>query len=316
MTQQIIDTTAQAAIPPNGGLSLFDLRVLATPPEIIFDADALNAAVDAVLEQYDGLVVTEDMTTAIKSEMAALNKVKDKLEAARNEIAGTISAPVKEFEAQVKSAVQRIIDGRAVLDAQVKAFEQQQREERRVSVQAIIDDVLSAAQVEGLEVPIDPRWLNKSIAVKAIRSEVENIALREKQRQMEAAQLARAKQDRVALIEQAVARAGERYGFELPVAKFSRLFSLEWDTDNALAQVDEWFAAEAERRKPVQPVEPVQPVVAEEPPVSMQSAPQQPAVDPTRALNVRIAYNASQHNAVMRAVETLREIGVVTISQA
>ena len=144
----------------------------------------------------------------------------------------------------------------------------------------------------------------------AIRSEVENIALREKQRQMEAAQLERAKQDRVALVEQAVARAGERYGFELPVAKFSRLFSLEWETDKALAQVDEWFAAEAERRNPVQPV------VDEAKPEPVQYAPQQPTVDQTRALNVRIAYKASQHSAVMQAVNALREIGVVTISQA
>lgn len=33
MTQQIIDTTAQAAVPQDGGLALFDLRVIATPPD-------------------------------------------------------------------------------------------------------------------------------------------------------------------------------------------------------------------------------------------------------------------------------------------
>lgn len=314
MTQQIIDTTAQTAIPPDGGLAVFDLKVLATPPEIIFDVDSLIAAVDAVLEPYNGLVVTEEMVPGIKSEMAALNKVKEKLETARKEIAGKISAPVKEFEAQVKGAVQRIVDGRAKLDAQVKAYEEQEREERRENVQLLISSVLLDAGLEGFNVPIDPRWLNKTATMKAIRSEVENIALREKQRQMEAAQLERAKQDRVALIEQAVARAGERYGFELPVAKFSRLFSLEWDTNNALAQVDEWFAAEAERRRPV---EPVQPIAAPAQPESVQAATQPaPVKEVSRALNIRVTYNASQHHAVMRAVEALREIGVVAISQA
>lgn len=314
MTQQIIDTTAQAAVPPDGGLAIFDLRVLATPPEIIFDADALNAAVDAVLEQYGGLVVTEEMVPGIKSEMAALNKVKGKLEAARKEIAGKISAPVKEFEAQVKGAVQRIVDGRAKLDAQVKAYEEMEREERRENVQLLISSVLLDAGLEGFDVPIDPRWLNKSIATKAIRSEVENIALREKQRQMEAAQLERAKQDRVALIEQAVASAGERYGFELPVSKFSRLFSLEWDTNNALAQVDEWFAAEAERRRPVEPVQPIAAPTTPEPVQVVQQA--EPIKEISRSLNIRVTYRASQHIAVMRAVETLREIGVVSVSQA
>lgn len=314
MTQQIIDTTVQAAVPSDGGLAIFDLKVLATAPEIIFDVDSLIAAVDAVLEPYNGLVVTEDMVPGIKSEMAALNKVKEKLETARKEIAGKISAPVKEFEAQVKGAVQRIVDGRARLDAQVKAYEEQEREERRENAQLLVSSVLLDAGLEDFDIPIDPRWLNKTATMKGIRAEVENIALREKQRQMEAAQLERAKQDRVALIEQAVTRAGERYGFELPVAKFSRLFSLEWDTDNVLAQVDEWFAAEAERRRPVEPVQPVATPAMPEP---VQAAPQpEPVKEISRALNIRVTYNASQHNAVMRAVETLREIGVVTISQA
>lgn len=318
MTQQTIDTTAQAAVPQDGGLALFDLRVIATPPEIIFDADALNTAVDAVLEQYDGLVVTEDMVTAIKSEMAALNKVKDKLEAARKDIAGQISAPVKEFEAQVKATVQRIVEGRGKLDAQVKEFDRQQRDARRVSILAIIDDVLNAAQLEGFSVEIDERWLNKSAKPKDVRSEVENIALREKTRRMEAEQLERAKQDRIAMIEQAVESAVRRYGFDLPVAKFSRLFSLEWETDKALAQVDEWFSAEAERRKPVAPAHAVEPATVEPtvPQVAQPTPQPEPTADITRAISVRVAYPASKHNEIMRAIDALREIGVVTISQA
>ena len=318
MTQQTIDTTAQAAVPQDGGLALFDLRVIATPPEIIFDADALNTAVDAVLEQYDGLVVTEDMVTAIKSEMAALNKVKDKLEAARKDIAGQISAPVKEFEAQVKAAVQRIVEGRGKLDAQVKEFDRQQRDARRVSILAIIDDVLNAAQLEGFSVEIDERWLNKSAKPRDVRSEVENIALREKTRRMETEQLERAKQDRIVMIEQAVESAGRRHGFDLPVAKFSRLFSLEWETDKALAQVDEWFSAEAERRKPVAPAPTVEPAPVEQPVQQVvQPAPQpEPTPEIMRAINVRVAYPASKHNEIMRAIDSLREIGVVTISQA
>ncbi|NCC06317.1 MAG: DUF1351 domain-containing protein [Proteobacteria bacterium] len=318
MTQQTIDTTAQAAVPPNGGLALFDLKVTATPLIITFDVDALNAAVDAVLEPYEGRIVAENEIPGIKSEMAALNKVKEKLEAARKEIAGQISAPVKEFETQVKGIVQRLVDGRGKLDAQVKAFEAQQREDRKASVQAIIDEVLEAAKLDGFTIPIDERWLNKSAKEKDIRAEVENIALREKTRRMEAEQLEHAKQDRIAMIEQAVESAGRRYGFDLPVAKFSRLFSLEWETDKAMAQVDEWFAAEAERRKPVAPAPAVEPATVE-PPVQQvaQPSPQtEPTPEITRAINVRVAYPASKHNEIMRAIDSLREIGVVTISQA
>ena len=316
MQQQIIDTTAQAAVPTNGGLALFDLKVTATPLVITFDVDALNAAVDAVLEPYEGRIVAENEIPGIKSEMAALNKVKEKLEAARKEIAGQISAPVKEFEAQVKGIVQRLVDGRGKLDAQVKAFEAQQREDRKASVQSIIDEVLESAKLDGLTIPIDERWLNKSAKDKDIRAEIENIALREKTRRMEAEQLERAKQDRILLIEQAVESAGKRYGFDLPVAKFARLFSLEWETDKALAQVNEWFSAEAERRKPVDPVK------LEERELPWNAIAPQPATQPehkadiTRKLNVRVSYSASRHNDVMRAIDALREIGIVTFSHA
>lgn len=318
MTQQTIDTTAQAAVPTNGGLALFDLKVTATPLIITFDVDALNAAVDTVLEPYEGRIVAENEIPGIKSEMAALNKVKEKLEAARKEIAGQISAPVKEFEAKVKGIVQRLVDGRGKLDAQVKAFEEQQREDRKARVQSIIDEVLESAKLDGFTISVDERWLNKSAKEKDIRAEVENIALREKTRRMEAEQLERAKQDRIAMIEQAVESAGRRYGFDLPVAKFSRLFSLEWDTNNALAQVDEWFAAEAERRKPVAHAPVVEPATVEQPVQQVAQPTPQPEPTPeiTRAINVRVAYPASKHNEIMRAIDALREIGVVTISQA
>lgn len=318
MSTQIIDTTAQAAVSTNSGLALFDLKVTATPLVITFDVDALNAAVDTVLEPYEGRIVAENEIPGIKSEMAALNKVKEKLESARKEIAGQISAPVKEFEAKVKGIVQRLVDGRGKLDAQVKAFETKQREDRKDSVQAIIDEVLEPAKLDGFTIAIDERWLNKSAKEKEIRAEVENITLREKTRRMEAEQLERAKQDRIAMIEQEVASAGQRYGFDLPVAKFSRLFSLEWETDKALAQVDEWFSAEAERRKPVAPEHAVEPATVE-PPVTQVAQPTphpEPTEDTTRAINVRVAYPSSKHNEIMRAIDALREIGVVTISQA
>ena len=316
MTQQIIDTTAKAAVPQDGGLALFDLKVTATPLIITFDVDALNAAVDAVLKPYEGRIVAENEIPGIKSEMAALNKVKDRLEAARKDIAGKISAPVKEFEAQVKSAVQRIIDGRGKLDEQVKEFDRQQREARRAKVQAVIDEVLESAKLDGFTIPIDERWLNKSAKDKDIRAEIENIALCEKTRRIEAEQLERARQDRILLIDQAVASAGQRYGFDLPLAKFSRLFSLEWETDKALAQVDEWFAAEAERRKPVDPVKLEERELPWNAPAARQEQQIEQKADITRVLNVRVSYSAPRHNDVMRAIDALREIGIVTFQHA
>ena len=52
------------------------LAVQSTPPVIVFDFEAAEAAVKASLEKYNGLVVSEDTTVEIKKDMADLNKQK------------------------------------------------------------------------------------------------------------------------------------------------------------------------------------------------------------------------------------------------
>lgn len=319
--QQSIDTTASPVIPPETGLALFDLRVSATPLEITFDADGLNAAIDAVLADYVGLVVTEDMVTGIKSEMAALNKIKERIDAARKQIAAQIGAPLEEFEALVKDAVQRIVVARAQLDAQVKAFEEKERETRRPGVQKIITEALADAGLEDFDVPFDERWLNKSASSKNIRAAVESIVLKEKAARLQAEQLERAKADRIAWVEQAVDHAGKSFGFALPVARFASLFDLAVSMEQAQTHINEAFGQEqAARHRAARPASSPPPTPkatsAPEPmptvddDAAMPTAPSEPD---RRVMNVQIAYRPSDFHALMRQLEEIRAFALVTI---
>lgn len=320
--QQIIDTTASPVIPPTTGLALFDLRVSATPLEITFDADGLNAAIDSVLADYIALVVTENMVAGIKSEMAALNKIKERIDAARKEITAQIGAPLKEFDALVKAAVQRIMEARAQLDAQVKAFEAKERESRRPGVQEIIDEVLAVAELTDFAVPFDDRWLNKTATAKNIRAEVESIVLKEKAARLQAEQQERARADRITWVEQAVEQAGKSFGFTLPVARFAPLFDLSISMEHAQTRITETFGQEqATRHRAAPPSPPPRPAAAPEPirmptaddDSAMPTAQAPPSDAARRTMNLQIAYRPSDFHALMRVLEEIREFALVTI---
>lgn len=292
-TQQTIDTTASPVVQQETGIALFDLKVSATPLVITFDVDALNSAIDAVLEDYADLVVTEDMVTGIKSEMAALNKIKDRVESARKDISNTISAPVKEFESQVKAAVQRIVAARAKLDEQVKDFEQRDREGRRAAVQLIIDAAKQTTKCQDIQIPIDERWLNKSAKPKTTQAEVENIILKHQQEQAHAALMERAKQDRVDAVGKEIRTQSALFGFDLPLSRFMDCMELNQPMDEVITIVGSTFAAEKELRDKQEALRAQQPAA--------QTRPSGPAVrllPPPPPLSAPTVQHAPQAQAV------------------
>ena len=82
-TAEILEALPPVQMQPTG-LAQFDLAVTATPLVINWNRDAVSALLDATLEQYEKLVVQEEDVPAIKSEMAGLNKLRDRLDNARS----------------------------------------------------------------------------------------------------------------------------------------------------------------------------------------------------------------------------------------
>ena len=169
-TAEILESLPPAQAQP-GGLAQFDLAVTATPLVINWNRDAVSALLDATLEQYEGLVVREEDVPAIKSEMAGLNKLRDRLDNARKEITRQIAGPLDAFDAEAKALVVRVVEVREGLSRQVKEFERSDREGRRQSVQFVIDALKNGEGVPELDIPIKEPWLNKSIKQAQLHAE-------------------------------------------------------------------------------------------------------------------------------------------------
>lgn len=325
------------------GLDLFDLSVKATPLTITWDKAALEAAVREVVAMYEDRIITEDEVPAIKTEMAGLNKLKDKLNAARRDIVGTIKAPVDEFDAGVKAITDLITKARAGLDEQVKEFERRDRDSRRAAIQFMIDAAKDKAGLGDFGLPLDERWLNKTAKTSSVAAEIENLCLKESIRRTEALQLERAKQDRVTLVGEAVKKEAERHGFGLPMGKFAPCLSLEISGDEAITIITQAFAAEAVLRAtpPPQPTAPVAPRTSltevaplpqafspPMPPASPVSDPdpwEMPTVEDTHdnqdppfpsveRMSLTLSFSTEYRAIVLELLDSLRNVAVVTIN--
>ena len=323
-TAEILEALPPAQMQPTG-LAQFDLAVTATPLVINWNRDAVSALLDATLEQYEKLVVQEEDVPAIKSEMAGLNKLRDRLDNARKEITRQIAGPLEAFDAEAKALVARVVEVRAGLDAQVKEFERRDREGRRHSVQFVIDSLKNGEKVPELDIPIKEPWLNKSIKQAQLHAEIQNIILKHKQDKAAAEQLERARADRATMVEAALKAKAEEYGFSLPMGKFAPCLSLDITSEEAAGVIGQVFAAEASLREQ-QAQEKAAREAAEEARQTRRAVPTPPPAAPfieeddfptappvTTTLILSVAYEPSREQAVQELLAQLRSVATVTV---
>lgn len=324
-TAEVLEALPPAQVQPTG-LAQFDLLVTATPLVINWNRDAVSALLDSVLNQYKGLVVREEDVPAIKSEMAVLNKLAERLDTSRKDIKRQISAPVTEFEDDVKVMTARVLEVRAGLDAQVKEFERRDREGRRQSVQFVIDALKNGEGAPELDIPIKEPWLNKSIKQAQLHAEIQNIILKHKQDKAAAEQLERAKADRATMVEAALKAKAEEYGFSLPMGKFAPCLSLDITSEEAAGVIGQVFAAEAGLREQQAQDKAAREAAAEEARQTRQAVPTPPPAAPfieeddfptappvTTTLILSVVYEPAREQAVQELLAQLRSVATVTV---
>jgi hypothetical protein len=281
---------------------IIEPQITETLPSITLNIEELERWARGVVEPYQGLVVTEDQVPAIKSEMAALNKVKDKLETARKEAVRRVSAPIREFEDRIKAVTAIIVEARSGLDMQVKAFEERQRADKQREVEFLIRDTLDQHKVPGLEIQIQAAWLNKSTPLKTVKAEVEAMILGHIQREREIAELERARQDRALAVENHLAAQNLANGTAVPVAMFQNQIAGGAPLADVLAEVTAYCAAQRERNEHI-----TTPRVAVPAPAPVMQ-PVTPGAKPPRRMAITATYDAVNAGRVRDAVQQLRAL--------
>lgn len=289
---------------------LIDARYAIKPtlPAVSWDYEGTVAWAREQVAKYEGLVVTEDQVADIKGIMADINARKIALDNARKLTRKQLMAPLDEFDAQVKSVTRIFDDAYKALSAQVKAFTDAEREGRRAGVQAVIDEVMSAYDIEPFDIPIEDKWLNKTATQKSIREAV--AAIIQQRIDAEAARAAqeKAKQERAALIEQCVNSANKTYhGVNLSISEFmtAHLTNLNTPAGEVAAHI-QWVA-----QQQTQPAA-TSPAPEAEPQAQPQAAPAPTAAaapdGEQKTLTIIITYPASRSAEVREAAMNLKRL--------
>ncbi|RHW46116.1 hypothetical protein DS832_07135 [Bombilactobacillus bombi] len=124
----------------------------------------LKEQLTSSLEDYKGLIVTEDNLKSIKKTKAELNNLKKQMDDKRKQVKREYIIPYNEFKNDVDGLISLVDQVVAPIDQGVKELEEKQRQERKQHVLEMINKMAPEYDVKPEEVTFDPKWTNKSLS--------------------------------------------------------------------------------------------------------------------------------------------------------
>lgn len=141
--------------------------------KINWNREELEAAVKAKIASYENVVYTEDNMKQAKADRAELNRLTKAIEERRKMVKKKINEPYDTFEEELKEVLALIEEPVGIIDKQVKAYEDQQKEEKKKSIQKSYDEVIGdLAEVLPFEKIFDSRYLNQTYKLATAQEEV------------------------------------------------------------------------------------------------------------------------------------------------
>ena len=142
--------------------------------QIIWNADEISAEIANKVSYYKNIVYTDDQIIEAKKDRAALNKFITALKAKDREIKRLCLQPYEEFHEKMLQIIAQVEDPAALIDKQVKEYEEQQKAQKLREIQLLFDAKGFQPWVT-LERIMNPKWLNKSYSLKQIDADLTSI---------------------------------------------------------------------------------------------------------------------------------------------
>src|SRR5690625_3719183 len=214
------------------------------PATIIFNHKEIEKELDATLERYANLVFTEENTTDLRNTIAEIRKGQNALNRYRIDTKKELNKPADEFDTTVKDLDKKFKDVLKPLLEQQAEFEETRKEEKRIQVQEIIDQVIEEFELDHLrqeELEIIDSYLTKSKTIKSITDELTSQATLLK------AQQDKEKADK-SMIETTVKLANSESDLSLSVEAYIRLLDFQ-NVEKVKEQIENDAKKEVEARE-------------------------------------------------------------------
>lgn len=146
---------------------------------IQFNYEDIKKWVTEKAKEYKSVVYTEETITAAKTDRATLNKVAKAINDEKIRIKKEVLKPFEDFENKCKELQGIITDASSSIDAQVKAFEEKEQNEKREQIKAVFDAYIGDfKELIDFEKIFNPRWLNKTYTMKKIEEEINHLIVK------------------------------------------------------------------------------------------------------------------------------------------
>lgn len=142
---------------------------------IKWNKEELEAAVRHKIASYENVVYTEDNMKQAKADRAELNGLIKDIEDRRKIVKKIINEPYIVFEAELKDILALIQEPVGLIDKQVKAFEDQQKEEKKSKIRAAYDEVIGDLEsVLPFDKVFDSRYLNQTYKLATAQADIKS----------------------------------------------------------------------------------------------------------------------------------------------
>lgn len=146
---------------------------------IEWNYDELKAELSQKLEDYKGLVYTEEQIKEAKADRAKLNALATAIDSKRKEIKKQCLQPYEQFEAQIKDLLALIKEPVSLIDTQIKDFEEEKKKKKLEEVKELFEKLKTEAGEElefiSFEQVFEDKFLNASTSLKQVETVINNI---------------------------------------------------------------------------------------------------------------------------------------------
>lgn len=152
---------------------MIELKVnkIAVPDAISFNYDEIKLELAETLQRYESMVYSADQMKAAKADKAALNKLRKALNDERIRREREYMAPFMDFKAKINELIALVDKPVLAIDTQVKAYEEQKKEEKRQQIFDLFNKMLFPDWLK-LEQIFVPSWLNATCSMKSVEGDL------------------------------------------------------------------------------------------------------------------------------------------------
>ena len=143
---------------------------------IEFNYDDLQKWITEQVEKYQNLSYTDETIKVAKEDRAALNKFRERIDAARKDVKKRYLEPYNNLEEKVKKLLALIEEPAAAIDTQVKEYEERKKSEKEEQIKeyfnAVVGDLSKLLSYDKI---FDKKWLNATTNIKSVQTQIDQI---------------------------------------------------------------------------------------------------------------------------------------------